>query len=92
MIYVILLLDSAKIDGLILTNTTISRQNLYSKPIKNSWKIDETGGLSGPPLRNLSNQIINKVYKKTKGKLVLIGVVGYHLVKMHLKKFLWVVI
>ena len=71
-----IVLDSAKIDGLILTNTTISRQNLYSKPIKNSWKIDETGGLSGPPLRGLSNKIINRVYKKTKGKIILIGVGG----------------
>ena len=69
-------LNSAKIDGLILTNTTISRQNLYSKPIKNSWKIEETGGLSGPPLRGLSNEIINRVYKKTKGKIILIGVGG----------------
>ena len=71
-----LALESDKVDGLILTNTTITRQNLHSKPIKNSWKIDEAGGLSGPPLRNLSNQIIHKVYKKTKGKIVLIGVGG----------------
>ena len=49
-------------------------------------------GISGPPLRNLSNQIIHKVYKKTKGKIVLIGVGGFRLVKMHLRKFLWVVI
>ncbi len=69
-------LESDKIDGLILTNTTISRKNLNSKPIKDSWKIDEAGGLSGPPLRNLSNQIINKVYKKTKGKIIIIGVGG----------------
>ena len=69
-------LESNKVDGLILTNTTITRQNLHSKPVKNSWKIDEAGGLSGPPLRNLSNQIIHKVYKKTKGKIVLIGVGG----------------
>ena len=69
-------LESDKVDGLILTNTTITRQNLLSKPVKNSWKIDEVGGLSGPPLRNLSNQIIHKVYKKTKGKIVLIGVGG----------------
>ena len=69
-------LESDKIDGLILTNTTISRKNLNSKPIKDSWKIDEAGGLSGPPLRNLSNQIIDKVYKKTKGKIIIIGVGG----------------
>ena len=69
-------LESNVVDGLILTNTTISRDMLYSKPIKNSWKIDESGGLSGPPLKNLSNQVIKKVYKKTKGKIILIGVGG----------------
>ena len=69
-------LESNVVDGLILTNTTISRNMLYSKPIKNSWKIDESGGLSGPPLKNLSNQVIKKVYKKTKGKIILIGVGG----------------
>ena len=37
-------LESNVVDGLILTNTTISRDMLYSKPIKNSWKIDESGG------------------------------------------------
>ena len=69
-------LESEVVDGLILTNTTISRETLFSKPIKNSWKIDETGGLSGPPLKNLSNEIIKKVFNKTKGKIILIGVGG----------------
>ena len=69
-------LDSNKVDGLILTNTTISRENLLTKPIKNTWKIEELGGLSGPPLKNLSNQIIRKVFEKTKGKITLIGVGG----------------
>ncbi len=64
------------IDGLILTNTTISRDCLYSKPVKDSWKIYEDGGLSGAPLRKVSNEIIKKVYKETKGKIILIGVGG----------------
>ena len=68
--------ESDKIDGLILTNTTIFREKLLSKPIKNSWKVDEEGGLSGPPLKDLSNQIIKKVFNKTKGKITLIGVGG----------------
>ena len=80
--------ESDKIDGLILTNTTIFREKLLSKPIKNSWKVDEEGGLSGPPLKDLSNQIIKKVFNKTKGKITLIGVGESHQVKMHLKKYL----
>ena len=69
-------LESKVIDGLILTNTTIKREVLESKPIKDFWKINEDGGLSGPPLKELSNEVIKKVYKLTKGKIILIGVGG----------------
>ena len=69
-------LNSKIVDGLILTNTTISRENLQSKPVRDFWKISEEGGLSGPPLKELSNKIIKKTYKLTKGKIVLIGVGG----------------
>ena len=69
-------LNSKIVDGLILTNTTVSRENLQSKPVRDFWKISQEGGLSGPPLRELSNKIIRKAYKLTKGKIVLIGVGG----------------
>lgn len=69
-------LENNKIDGLIVTNTTISRPLLTTRPIKNSWKVDEAGGLSGPPLRKLNNKIIKKVYSRTKGKLIIVGVGG----------------
>ena len=61
-------LNSNFVDGLILTNTTISREKLESKPVRDFWKISEEGGLSGPPLKELSNEIIRKTYKLTKGK------------------------
>ena len=69
-------INSKIVDGLILTNTTISRKNLQSKPVRDFWKISEEGGLSGPPLKELSNKIIKKTYKLTKGKIILIGVGG----------------
>ena len=69
-------LESKVVDGLILTNTTVTRENLESKQVRDFWKISEDGGLSGPPLRELSNEIIRKTYKLTKGKIVLIGVGG----------------
>ena len=69
-------IHSKIVDGLILTNTTISRKNLQSKPVRDFWKISEEGGLSGPPLKELSNKIIKKTYKLTKGKIILIGVGG----------------
>ena len=71
-----IILKTKFVDGLILTNTTISRKNLNSKQIRNFWKADESGGLSGPPLKKLSNDIIKKTYKFTKGKILLIGVGG----------------
>ena len=45
---------------------------LYKKPISNSWKIDEIGGLSGPPLKNLTNNIIKKAYEICQGKIKLL--------------------
>ena len=69
-------LEDNFLDGLIVSNTTIKRQMLTDKPIRGSWKIYESGGLSGPPLKKLSNKILSEIYKKTKGKIPLIGVGG----------------
>ena len=59
------------IDGLILTNTTNqNRENLLDK------KKDESGGLSGKPLRDLSTELIKKFYTYLNGKIPIIGVGG----------------
>jgi len=57
-------------DGVIAANTTISRDGLRS-PLKS-----ETGGLSGEPLRDRSAAIVEKIYRRTNGKLPIIGVGG----------------
>lgn len=62
---------SCKIDGLIISNTTIERANL-----KNTDSIHESGGLSGEPLKNRSTKMIAEMYKFTKGKVPIIGVGG----------------
>jgi dihydroorotate dehydrogenase len=59
-----------KIDGLILTNTTIFRNNLRSNHAA------ENGGLSGAPLKLRSNQVLARAYKILDGKIPLIGVGG----------------
>ena len=64
------------LSGLILTNTTISRDSLRTKPIRASWKVYESGGLSGPPLLLKSNDILKKTFQLTKGRTILIGVGG----------------
>ena len=59
------------VDGIVISNTTNSRpQSLQSK-----YK-DETGGLSGKPLKNLSTECISTMYKLTDGKVPIIGVGG----------------
>lgn len=62
------------IDGIIISNTTIGREQLgLLEPtnVKN-----EIGGLSGKPLLSLSNEALRKMYKLTKGKIPIIGVGG----------------
>lgn len=60
------------ISGVIATNTTITRPgiaNAVSDRIGN-------GGLSGRPLREMSDRVVTTIYKRTGGKLPIIGVGG----------------
>ncbi|XP_056381863.1 dihydroorotate dehydrogenase (quinone), mitochondrial [Hyla sarda] len=59
------------IDGLIVTNTTISRPSTLKDP-----SCVETGGLSGAPLRDMSTETIREMYALTSGKVPIIGVGG----------------
>ncbi|KAL2339368.1 hypothetical protein Fmac_007308 [Flemingia macrophylla] len=60
------------LDGLIISNTTISRPDSVSRnPVA-----AETGGLSGKPLFHLSTNILKEMYILTKGKIPLIGCGG----------------
>ncbi|QPA32544.1 quinone-dependent dihydroorotate dehydrogenase [Thermaerobacillus caldiproteolyticus] len=55
------------IDGIIATNTTVSRDGLTS-PHRN-----QTGGLSGRPLAKRSTEVIYRIFQLTKGKIPIIG-------------------
>ncbi|MCF8465837.1 MAG: quinone-dependent dihydroorotate dehydrogenase [Sneathiella sp.] len=59
------------IDGLIISNTTITRLNTLLDPRKN-----EPGGLSGQPLKDISLSVLKDMYRATRGQLPLIGVGG----------------
>lgn len=61
----------SKVDGLIISNTTVDRPLLANKEFMN-----EVGGLSGKPLTNKSTEMIKEMYKLTKGKIPIIGVGG----------------
>lgn len=59
------------IDGMIISNTTISRPPYITNKV-----VNESGGLSGKPLGPLSTAIIKDMYKYTNGKVPIIGVGG----------------
>ncbi|KAI3469358.1 hypothetical protein Pfo_026021 [Paulownia fortunei] len=61
-----------RVDGLIISNTTIQRPDSVSK----NHVAEETGGLSGKPLFSLSTNILKDMYVLTKGKIPLIGCGG----------------
>ena len=58
------------IAGLIAANTTLARDNLRSS------HQNESGGLSGRPLRQRSLEMVAAIHERTGGKLPLIGVGG----------------
>jgi dihydroorotate dehydrogenase len=62
---------SRKIDGLIVSNTTVSRPATLRDPSAN-----EQGGLSGRPLFGLSTQMLAAAYLRTENQFPLIGVGG----------------
>lgn len=62
---------SHKLDGLIVSNTTLSRNGL--RPGQNNG---EAGGLSGKPLFDLSTTVLAKMRKRVGPDLPLIGVGG----------------
>jgi dihydroorotate dehydrogenase len=60
-----------KIDGLIVTNTTLSREGVESLPYGN-----EAGGLSGAPVFEKSTECLRQFAKRLNGQIPLIGVGG----------------
>ncbi|MBP0049515.1 quinone-dependent dihydroorotate dehydrogenase [Marinobacterium sp. AK62] len=64
-------LKTYEIDGVIATNTTLSREGVEDSPIA-----DEAGGLSGAPVRNRSTTVIRKLSEYLEGALPIIGVGG----------------
>lgn len=65
------LLVRHKVDGVIATNTTIDHSS-----VSDSKHAEETGGLSGKPLRDRANEVTALLYHELQGKLPIIGVGG----------------
>ncbi len=73
-----------KMDGIIATNTTISREGLRT----DKKKIEKcgAGGLSGKAVKKRSTEVIRYLHQKTQGKIPIIGVGGIASAKDALEK------
>ena len=58
-----------QLDGIVATNTTINRGGL-SEP---GTRSQESGGLSGLPLKRRSTEIVEYIYQKTNGQIPIIA-------------------
>jgi dihydroorotate dehydrogenase len=67
----------ARVDGVIVTNTTIARPHTLKSEHKG-----ETGGLSGVPLMQPSTDVLKKVFNLSKGRLIIVGM-GLHTGHVH---------
>lgn len=74
------IVKTTKIDGVIATNTTISREGLQSENKK------EVGGMSGKPLKSRSTEVIKYLSEKSNKAFPIIGVGGIHSAKDALEK------
>jgi len=63
-------LVAARIDGIVVSNTTLARPALRGRAA------GERGGLSGPPLFAASTALLARVYRRSGGRVPLAGVGG----------------
>ncbi len=68
------LYNETDIDGMVATNTTVSRDDL--KTTGNKISEIGNGGMSGKPITDKSTEVIRYLSKKTEGKMPIIGVGG----------------
>jgi dihydroorotate dehydrogenase len=63
---------SRRVDGMIVTNTTLSRPST----LREQSRAKESGGLSGRPVFRLSTRMVAETYVRAEGAFPLIGVGG----------------
>lgn len=73
---VVEIVTESGIEGIVATNTTISRDQLVTP--KATIEAIGAGGLSGQILHAHSTQVLNYINQKSKGSIPLIGVGGIH--------------
>ena len=68
---VIALALEIKLDGLVVSNTTISREGLQTA--NNKLEAIGNGGLSGLPLKHRSTELVKYIHQQTKGEIPIIA-------------------
>jgi dihydroorotate dehydrogenase len=68
---IVALLLELGIDGVIATNTTVSRDEVFGLP-----GAEETGGLSGRPLKQKADRVLMQLAAELRGRVPIIGVGG----------------
>jgi len=76
---VIELAEEIRLDGVVVCNTSISREGLLTSKLK--LEHIGTGGLSGSPLTSKSNEFIRYISEKTNNRLPTIGSGGIRCIK-----------
>lgn len=71
---IVAIVEETKLDGIIATNTTISRTGLQTA----ESRVEEVGmgGLSGAPVKDRSTEVIRYLHDKSNGSFPIIGVGG----------------
>lgn len=82
---VVEIVNESGIEGIVATNTTISRANLITD--SDAVSAMGAGGLSGKVLHTHSTQVLQYIYTKTDGAIPLIGVGGINDLETALAKF-----
>lgn len=78
------IVKSTQIDGVVATNTTISREGLNTP--QERLKEIGMGGLSGKPLTKRATEVIRYLHTKSGGSFPIIGVGGIHSAEDALEK------
>ncbi|MCK4880625.1 MAG: quinone-dependent dihydroorotate dehydrogenase [Bacteroidales bacterium] len=68
------IVDRLKIDGIVATNTTVSREGL--KTPEEEIRAIGDGGMSGAPITARSLEVVRYIHQKSEGKLPIIAVGG----------------
>jgi dihydroorotate dehydrogenase len=71
---IIAIVQETQLDGIVATNTTISRQGLHTPATR--LEAIGAGGLSGKPVQQRSTEVVRYIAQKTGGQLPIIAVGG----------------